>query len=422
VTLSLGAIAAAAAATSAAAGGFYTQEQSVQGLGRAYSGEAAASGPDELWWNPAAIGDVDGKQVYAGGSIINDKVNDNNVGSVVHSPVVGPYGVSGVQNSSINSVSFLPSSAGAIRLNDQWVAGLALSAPFGFDASTAPNAWTRYQATKVKLVDIDIQPTLAWRPTPWLDLGVGLDARYGDTRLTVALPNLTPLAPDGGAVVTGKGWNYGWTIGAQAHPNQQVSLGLSYRASIHQSLSGDTTTTGLLGPLAVGDGQGGSNVVFNTPWMATAAIRWKARDNVTLEAEVQRVGWSVYDTVHIVAKGAALTPVPHTGDTTSVAVGVDYAPTQRLTLRTGMQYDPQAIQNSAILADGDKLLLGAGASYVASKSTTFDLAVAYAFYRDSPINNLTTAFAGTPVATPINLTGTFASHVLLLSFGVHKTF
>ena len=37
------------------AGGFYIQEQSTRGAGRAFSGEAADTGPESLWWNPAAI-------------------------------------------------------------------------------------------------------------------------------------------------------------------------------------------------------------------------------------------------------------------------------------------------------------------------------------------------------------------------------
>src|SRR5919199_1657852 len=44
------------AAAPADAAGFYLQEQSVRGWGRANSGEVADRGPDSLWWNPAAIG------------------------------------------------------------------------------------------------------------------------------------------------------------------------------------------------------------------------------------------------------------------------------------------------------------------------------------------------------------------------------
>ncbi len=35
---------------------FYLQEQSVRGQGRAFSGEAADTGVESIWWNPASIG------------------------------------------------------------------------------------------------------------------------------------------------------------------------------------------------------------------------------------------------------------------------------------------------------------------------------------------------------------------------------
>src|SRR3954471_14515599 len=44
------------AGSPAAAAGFYLQEQSVRGWGRANSGEVADQGPASLWWNPASIG------------------------------------------------------------------------------------------------------------------------------------------------------------------------------------------------------------------------------------------------------------------------------------------------------------------------------------------------------------------------------
>src|SRR3569833_2004214 len=45
------------ASSQACAAGFYLQEQSVRGFGRANSGEVADQGPASLWWNPAAIGE-----------------------------------------------------------------------------------------------------------------------------------------------------------------------------------------------------------------------------------------------------------------------------------------------------------------------------------------------------------------------------
>src|SRR5688572_18568867 len=57
-------------ATSAHAQAFYLQEQSVRGQGRAFSGEAADTGVDSLWWNPASIGGMQGGEASVRASLI----------------------------------------------------------------------------------------------------------------------------------------------------------------------------------------------------------------------------------------------------------------------------------------------------------------------------------------------------------------
>ena len=49
----------------ASAASFYLQDQSVKGLGRAYSGEVADQGASSLWWNPASIA-RSGGEIYLG--------------------------------------------------------------------------------------------------------------------------------------------------------------------------------------------------------------------------------------------------------------------------------------------------------------------------------------------------------------------
>src|SRR3974390_276495 len=58
-------VTAAGLAPQAQAGGFYLQEQSVRGTGRAYSGEVADTGVASLWWNPSAIA-RSGREAYVG--------------------------------------------------------------------------------------------------------------------------------------------------------------------------------------------------------------------------------------------------------------------------------------------------------------------------------------------------------------------
>ena len=65
---------------------FYLQEQSVRAQGRAFSGEAADTGVDSLWWNPAAIGGLEGGQasIHASAILPRGKVVDD--GTLIKRP------------------------------------------------------------------------------------------------------------------------------------------------------------------------------------------------------------------------------------------------------------------------------------------------------------------------------------------------
>jgi len=407
----------------AAAAGLYAQEQSVEGLGRAYSGEAAASGADALWWNPAAIGDVQGAQLFNGLQVVAADVDVRDGGSTIQRPGSATAPVGGNPYSEPFDIAEIPDFAAARRLSDQWSAGLAVTAPFGFAAVSRPDAWTRYEAVKVRLVDVDFQPTIAWRPAPWVRLGIGADAEIADVKFSVALPNPSAADADGRANLATNGWSFGWVAGAQIDAGPSLTLGASYRSGQDHSLGGHVTSGGLLGALATGDGQAVTRVRFATPWLATLGARWRLTPRLTLEGEVQRIGWSRYRGFSIATVGVAPPAIRAPArDTTSFAAGLDYAAMPGLTLRAGVQADPRAIRDSAVLPDGSRLIFSAGASLSRSPHTALDIGVAYVDFAHSPITSDVLAFAGTAQATPVHLVGQLAAHALVLAVGMRRTF
>src|SRR5690349_10816262 len=85
LTLCLAGAAVSALACPAAAAGFYLQEQSVRGAGRAYSGEVADTGVASLWWNPAAIARSP-RQAYLGAHAVLVDADVNSTGSTITYP------------------------------------------------------------------------------------------------------------------------------------------------------------------------------------------------------------------------------------------------------------------------------------------------------------------------------------------------
>jgi long-chain fatty acid transport protein len=416
-TLVLSSVAAAALASQAHAGGFYLQEQSVRGTGRAYSGEVADQGVESLWWNPAAIASSP-REVYVGANAIFVQATVKNTGSTTTYPggttlPVGgdPYAYNPIQN------GVAPNFAISTPVGDRFAIGLSVAAPFDFTTKYARNSWTRYDALTSRLNTADIQLTGAMKVTDWLDLGV-------DAKLQTAQPNLSPLLPDGISQLSGDGWNYGWTVGAQAKFDR-LTLGASYRSAMDHDLSGKVFVGGLLGPLAAGNVDAGGSASFTTPWIATFGARYRVNDQLTLDAQVQRLGWSEFGAIQVTTAAGTQALAQDYRDTTSGGVGLDYAVNPRLTLRAGVQYDPTPtpdVGRTARVPDGDRWLYGVGATGQITEALKVDVAFAYIDFANSTVNHDSTFYAGTPAATSTALQGQVEGKGYVLSVGLRSRF
>lgn len=412
-----------AVASPAAAQSYYLQEQSARAAGRAYSGEAADRGVSSLWWNPAAIA-RSGRELYVGvhAVAVNSEVAD--AGSSLTYPGGVTVPVSGTTAPSPIESGLVPNFAVATPIGDRLAVGLSVAAPYNFTTKYEAGSFARYDALTSELRSADVGLTAAMRVTDWLDLGVGVDAQYVEAKLTSALPNLSPLLPDGSSSLEGSGWDYGWNAGAQAHFGR-LDLGLSYRSAIEHELDGDVVIAGLVGPLA------GANIAtegvagFNTPWFASASVRYRLNDKLTLNAQVNRIGWSEFDAIEVAYPGGGQTIVQDYKDVTTGAIGFDYAATDKLTFRGGLGYTPtptRDTERTARIPDADRWLVSGGMSMRATDQLTVDFGLTYVAFQDSEIFSDRTLYPGTPAATVSRLRGTAEGQGLAWSLGTRWAF
>jgi long-chain fatty acid transport protein len=140
---------------------------------------------------------------------------------------------------------------------------------------------------------------------------------------------------------------------------------------------------------------------------------------------VQRIGWGEFDAIEVSFPGGGETLAQDYKDVTSGGVGLDYAVNDRLTLRTGVQYDPTPTPDAARTArvpDGDRWLYGVGATAKVTDRMSFDAALAYIDFKDSGVNHDTTFYGGTPAATTTRLRGEEEGQGYVLSLGLRTTF
>ncbi|MCW3797917.1 outer membrane protein transport protein [Sphingomonas sp. BN140010] len=408
------------AATPAFAQAFYLQEQSVRGAGRVFSGEVADTGSQSLWWNPAAIGGATDGSAALGASGIIPHGKVVNTGTVIVRPGQAPAPVTGEDAKNPITKGLLPSGSIAYPLTDRVSVGLAVTSPFSFTTDYDANSWTRYSADKTALRTIDIQPSIGVAATDWLRVGVALNVENSKATLSNALPNLSPLLPDGSQKLKGSGWDLGWSAGLQLH-NAVGSLGIAYKSSIRHKLKGDLEVAGLLGPLATSNlTLNDVTATFRTPNQVIVGGRFKATDQLTLNAQYVHFGWSKFDAIRLGAPVNQALPENYR-NSWSLAGGLDYAVSPDLTLRAGVQRATTPTRNGerdARVPDSNRWNVGVGGSLNVTPAFTIDAAANYVDFANAAIERPTAAFVGTPAQTVILTSGELRNaRALVLSLG-----
>ncbi|WP_415288748.1 outer membrane protein transport protein [Brevundimonas sp. S1H14] len=411
-------------AAPAFAGSFYLQEQSVRGAGRAFSGEAADRGVGSLWWNPASIA-RSGRELSLGLHAIKIDSEVRNTGSYVTYPGGVDVPVVNPRNTEVDPIEsgLVPNFAFATPIGERFAVGVSVAAPYNFTTKYEQGSFARYDALTSELRSGDASLTLAYQVNDWLDVGAGLNAQYVKAKLTSAMPSVSPLLPDGSSSLEGDGWDFGWNVGAQVHKGPW-DFGLSYRSKIEHELDGDVAIV-LTGPLAPNSVTTSGTASFNTPWFASASVRYAVNDKLTLNAQVNRIGWSEFQAITVEYPNGGDVIHQNYKDVTTGAIGLDYAISDKTTLRAGVGYDPTPTRDSlrtARIPDADRWLFSVGGSTEVTEGVTFDAGLTYIAFSDSTIHDDRAFYAGTPAAVTSHLRGEAEGSALVASIGARWAF
>jgi long-chain fatty acid transport protein len=396
------------APNSVLAGGFYIPQQDIQGIGRAFAGDAAGlDDPSTIFTNPAGMTLLGTAQASVGFTLLKPTISFQNTGSTGASP--GTLGfalpLTGDDGGDPGSWKAFPNFYGALPAvgGNLWF-GIAITTPFGESLNYDPTWFGRYDSIETKLTTIDIAPSVAYKVNDLLSIGGGLDVQYADATLSNALPNtLLPGGPtaatDGLATVKGDSWAVGFNLGVVLKPLPNTRVGLTYRYGITQDLQGNTTITGLTGPLAPQNGTFSASARLNLPSIVSLGLVQEVTPALTVQAGLQWFDWSTFNELRIqFGDGRPDTVVPEGYRNTWTAnLGAEYRWNDSLTLRAGFQFDQtptvDAFRNTS-LPDGNRYWIAIGASYSFSDRASIDAAYAHAFFDDGTVDVSRTFYGG----------------------------
>jgi long-chain fatty acid transport protein len=381
---------AGAAMSEAQAGGFGIREQSTYFQGDAYAGSAAGGDISSMYWNPAATATLDGFNTSSSYTGIIGTANEHATG--------GLFTTTGLPNSTdAGSSSLVPSSYATVQLTDRLYAGLGLNAPFGL-ITKADNSWAGSPiATTTKVFSLDANPTLAYKVTPTLTIGAGVQIEYFEIKLDRGAFNEAPFGP----ITPSRAYQaddvgIGATAGVLWQPREGTSLGVGYRSSVNVSVAGLYTNGGFTAPLPPSypfiSGFGTpANGNITLPDELTFSFRQAITGQLTLLGTVEWDGWSsvgnVKATSGICPGGVCETLNLNYRDGWFYSIGAEYAYSPLLTLRTGVGYEVSPVKDSTrdiLLPDSNRVHLNFGASYKWSDKITVNFAYSHLFFDNAP--------------------------------------
>ena len=212
-------------------------------------------------------------------------------------------------------------------------------------------------------------PTLAWNVDNKLSLGASLNIDYQSVSLRQAF--IADTTANGIADTklvnmdlsrTAQAFGFGFTLGALYDINDQVTVGASYKSKQQFSdmkyqlsngdIMGATTMIPINGcPVATGIATcpaGTYSLELDFPELISLGIAYKPIKQLTLSLDIKMIKWS--DTLNVMKisgpNGMTLNMPAGWDDQTIVAVGVNYAVTEKFNLRAGFNQSDAPIKNA----------------------------------------------------------------------------
>lgn len=358
----------AVASGSAWSAGFALNEQSIKSMGMAQAGRAsAAADATTLFGNPAGMTQLTGTNLSGNATFIYVPTDiENTQGSQA-----------GTNNGDMIPPTWVGSGFISHQMSDELSIGIGNFAPFGLASNYESSFQGRYFGDKSKVKVIAIQPTVAYKFTPELSIGVGVTVSKLEGLLStysVGLQN--PVEVNGDDI------SYGYNVGILWQIMPQTRIGFDYRSKTDYNLEGTTELTGVGIEFP-------AKLDIATPATFELSISHALNPNVNVHSSISLTQWSVLEKLVIKNGGSASGPFLTSTeeldwkDSWAYSVGADWKAGDALTLRAGLGIDKTPVTDahrSVRVPSEDRTVFSLGMSYAINDKISID--AAYLFLKE----------------------------------------
>ena len=412
--------------SSALAAGFQVNEHSANGLGRAFAGQAAT--PENatiLTTNAAAITQFETQQFSAVVSYIDPNVD---ISGELNTQVATPDGAvvdlppMSASEQNIADTAIIPAAYYIRPINEKLSFGIGAFTTYGLRTDYSDDYNALHFANDAEVKSVTLNPTLAYKVSDQLSLGLGISTTYAEAEISTATPKAIE-AISGGSVpgnativgLEGDDWGFGWNVGLFWQPTQTTDIGVSYRAETELELDGEVSSD-LRSELNLG-----GQLDLNLAAITEVAVNQEITNQWSVQASFVFTDWSTFEKLEANLENGSdlLLKEENFDDTWRGALGVTYKLDDVWTLRAGYAYDDGAVttkNRSLSIPDTDRHWITAGASYAFNDTSTIDFGYAYLNGREANVNKTNDRLQALGITSTITGRQSANAHILSVQY------
>ncbi|GAB4412291.1 MAG: hypothetical protein OHK0039_18180 [Bacteroidia bacterium] len=377
------------------AGGFQLYYYSLRLMGMGHAGTGLALDAAAAYYNPGAMPFLPQRREVQFGTTFTRRATT----------FLAPFSTQTVETepSYLTPIHFYTTWKGRPQTRRERLAfGLSVNNPYVASVQW-PDTWQgRFISQDFLINTVFIQPTMSYRLTPRLGLGLGLMYGLGTISIRKAINISGVNGSASSAQLTGTGYGVGLNAGLYYQVKDHLALGLSYRSPLRIGIPEGIARFNVPESLA----EAYPDLAFEThiplPDVLNAGLSVRPEQRLLLTFDLNLNFWQRLDSLHIDLERT----VPHMQydpalqyrNTWNLRMGGEYLLTEHWTLRGGWYYDQSPVQAgylSPALPDADRIGLCGGAGLRLWRSLSIDLAVSFEFTGERTGSLHAANFAGT---------------------------
>jgi long-chain fatty acid transport protein len=281
--------------------------------------------------------------------------------------------------------------------------GFGLYNPFGSRVQWEDDWKGQFLLREISLRTFFYQPTLSYKFSDKLGIGLGYIFANGDFNLRKGIPIQDSAGIYGEANLSGKASGQGFNAGAYYKINDGFSIGINYRTSVKVKVENGAADFTSADAVSQYFQDSTFNTQLNLPSMTSIGVGYSMNNKIKIALDISYVGWKSYDSLQIdftknSDKLADVASPRLYKNTFIIRTGLQFQLNDMFTIRAGAYYDQSPVKDGYLTPetpDSDKIGISTGLSLNFKKWLYIDASILYVEGLKRTDTNIETQFEAT---------------------------